>query len=91
MLALQPTFRSWFWCSSSGSSETARVAGSLWSSVAAATMAAGTVPGLVQRSCAPLSSALRAADTSKALKGGSIIVIVIRNFGDCVAMQSSGA
>lgn len=54
-------------------------------------MAVGTVLGPVQRSSAPLSSALRAADTSKALKGGSIIVIAIRNFGDCVAMQSSGA
>jgi hypothetical protein len=53
MLARQPTFRSWFFgCSRSAFSEAARVAGSVWSCAAAATMAGATAPGPVRRSCA---------------------------------------
>jgi hypothetical protein len=45
----------------------------------------------VQVSPVPPSSGPRAAGTSKALKGGSIIAIAIRNFDDGAAMQSNGA
>jgi hypothetical protein len=45
----------------------------------------------VQVSPVPPSSGPRAAGTSKALRGGSIIAIAIRNSDDCVAMQSNGA
>jgi hypothetical protein len=54
-------------------------------------MAGATAPGPVQRSCAPRSSERRAAGTSRALKGGSIIATAIRNFDDCDGTPSSGA
>jgi len=45
----------------------------------------------VQVSPVPPSSGPRAVGISKALRGGSIIAIAIRNSDDCVAMQSNGA
>lgn len=90
MLARQPTFRSWFWCSSSASSGPVRGAGSVWSSAVAATGAGATAPGPVQLSFALPSSEPRAAGISRALKDGSITATAIRNFGDSDGMPVGG-
>ncbi len=91
MLARQPTFRSWFWCSSSVSSEAARVAAFVWSFADAAVVAGGTARIRARPSCAPPGNGRHVSGISRVPKGASITGTAIRNFGDCGGMLSSGA
>jgi len=77
-----------FRCSSSVSSVAARAAAFFWSFADVAAVADGTARIRARRSSAPPSSGQHVIDISRVQKGASIIVIAIRNFGDCGAMPS---